>query len=176
MNRFLEDNYEVHESSTGGYYVKASFCTGKQGNSDAAVAVSMVPGTSISIFNREGFENKPNVLVQARCTANYEIKTGIVEDPFTGKETIIICPKPGGNGRSYRGDELTSFVKYAKARYVQEFGPQSAIPLLRVDVFLRQDGELVVNEFEHMEAQIDGSEAGLLIEFWKSQITHMLSK
>ena len=129
----------------------------------------------MSVFNREGFEHKPTVFVQARQCANYEIKTAIVTDPFTGKETIITCPKPGGNGRSYRGEELTAFVKYAKARYMEEFGAKSVIPLLRVDVFLRQDGELVVNEFEHMEAQVDGSEAGLLYAFWKSQVKHMLS-
>ena len=109
---------------------------------------------------------------------NFEIKVQIFENPLCPEvdDIFYYTLKTKGTGLSFRSPELDEFIRYAKRRYVEEFGPHSAYPILRVDVFLRQDGRFVVNEFEHFEAKGEDGPMQLhfLIEFWFAQIQKII--
>ena len=172
-------NYEVHDDGhVGGFHVKAGFCTGNKGNNTCR-AISEVPSTIMGIFNRPDFQHKPYVFVQPTMAHNFEIKVELLENPHSPEvdDIFYYTMDPKGNGPSYRSDKLEEFVRYAKKRYVEEFGPHSAYHILRVDIFLRQDGQFVVNEFEHFEAKgEDGPlQENILTEFWIAQIKKMLA-
>jgi len=180
LYRFLTKNYELHDDGhIGGFHIKAGFCTGNKGNNTCRT-VSDVPAVAMGIFNRKDFDHKPYVVVVPTMAHNLEIKVEVFENPHCPDvdDVIYYTMDSMGSGPSYRSDELTEFVKYAKKRYVEVFGKHSAYPLLRVDVFLRQDGQFVINEFEHFEAKGEGFclERGFLHKFWVAQIQHMIAQ
>jgi hypothetical protein len=176
----LTSNYELHDDGhIGGYYIKAGFCTSGKGNNHCR-QISAVPEVAMGIFHRKDFEHKPYVIVQPFMAHNCEIKVEIFENPHRPdiEDKIYIASNSAGTGPSYRSEDFMEFIHYAKKRYVEEFGPHSAYPLLRIDAFLRQDGQFVVNEFEHFEAKGEDGymEKGFLQIFWFEQLKHMLTK
>jgi hypothetical protein len=80
--------------------------------------------------------------------------------------------------------ELFEFVEKAIEKYRSAFTEEACYPVLRIDVFKRQDGRFVVNEVEHLEAcihpAVERGEAlqwqAFLREFWKDQIEYMYNK
>ena len=162
-----------------GFHVKAGFCTGNKGNNFCRT-ISEVPSTIMSIFNRKDFDWKPYVFVQATMAHNFEIKVELFENPLSPEENDILyyTLNSKGSGPSFKSEELEKFVYYAKKRYVEEFGPDSAYPILRIDIFLRQDGRFAVNEFEHFEAKGEDGviERNFLVKFWVAQIKKMLAE
>ena len=180
FHRFLKENYEVHDDGhVGGFYVKSGFCTGMKGNLHCRT-ISEVPGLAMALFNRDGFQEKPYVFVEPTMAHNKEIKVEIFANPHCPEvdDIVYYTVESTGSGPSFKNEELTAFVMYAKQRYVEEFGEHSAYPILRVDVFLRQDGQFVVNEFEHFEAKGENGtmEKAFLRKFWVAQIQCMIAQ
>ncbi len=176
----MKENYEVHDDGhVGGFYVKTGFCACKKENLHCR-QVSEVPALAMALFNRRDFETKPYVFVEPFMAHNLEIKVEIFENPLCPEESDVIyyTLESTGTGPSYKNEELTAFVLYAKQRYVEEFGKHSAYPILRVDVFLRLDGQFVVNKFEHFEAKGENGtiEKRFLQTFWVAQIKRMIAQ
>ena len=92
-----------------------------------------------------------------------------------------------GNGKrisSAPHTDLFKFVNKAIGRYREAFTDAACCPVLRIDVFKRQDGRFVVNEVEHLEAEIEAAVLrgepinwkGFLREFWRDQLEYMIKK
>jgi hypothetical protein len=177
---------ELHEGHYGGYYVKTPFQTGGKGVTSCRKATE-IPSTVLALLRRDFFEEVPYAFVNEAMDTSKEIKVSFLSNPYTGEELdcfLAFNPKKG-HGRSFSDvPSLIEFAKLARRRYMEAYGNESVCPLLRVDIFMRQDGRLVVNEFEHLEAQIvpgghdvnvtDPKYITFLKNFWKDQIMHML--
>ena len=125
------------------------------------------------MFNRPLFSRKPSVTIQATVFSTIELKYCILTNPHTGEETqpFLCFNAKHGRGRSFRETpEILDFVKRAKREYEAAYGKESTSPVFRCDIFICQDGRLVVNEIEHFEAQIDPND-GALEGFWRPFIT-----
>ncbi len=80
--------------------------------------------------------------------------------------------------------KLFQFVEKVIAKYCETFTLEASYPVLRIDVFRRQDGRFVVNEIEHFEACISpailqgvgNNWQSFLREFWRDQLTAMIKK
>ena len=136
-------------------------------------------------MNREYMQYKKTVAVQATMAGTKELKYFILSNPHSGEETepTMAYNFKNGAGRSFRGNpHIVEFVKRAKREYEKVYGPLSTVPVFRCDIFLSQDGRLVVNEIEHFEAQIDCNDATadsiwrkFLPQFWEDQILYMIN-
>ena len=128
---------------------------------------------------------KKTVAVQATMAGTKELKYWVLTNPHTGevKGPTMAFNAKSGTGRSYRDNpHIDEFVMRAKQEYESVYGPLSTVPVFRCDIFLCQDGRLVVNEIEHFEAQIDCVEVKddtiwrkFLPEFWEQQILYMIN-
>lgn len=89
--------------------------------------------------------------------------------------------------KNAKDEEIIAFAKLAIAEYKAIFGTKAACsPILRVDIFKTQDGRLVVNEFESLEAHIlpvgyrGGDRMGLICTYlkayWKGVIKACVEK
>jgi len=136
-------------------------------------------------MNREYMMHKPTVAVQATMATTKELKYFILSNPHTGEETMpaMAYNFKAGKGRSFRENpKIVEFVKRAKREYEKVYGPHSTSPVFRCDMFLCQDGRIVINEIEHFEAQIDCNDAILdgvwrrfIPNFWEHQILYMVN-
>jgi len=80
--------------------------------------------------------------------------------------------------------KLFKFVEKVVQKYCEVFTDEAAVPVLRIDVFRRQDGRYVVNEIEHFEACVHPRKTqgvgstweAFLREFWTDQLKFMVKK
>ena len=180
---FCIENYQIHEGIVGGWYVKLTATTGSKGV-DSTTKLSMVPSFVRSVMNRGFLQYKECAIVQATWANKKEIKYFILTNPHTGEETepmIAFNPK-NPPGRSFREHpHVAEFVKRVKRKYEEKYGRLSTCPVFRVDLAMSQDGLIFVNEVEHFEAQILGSEAQdikwkkSIPKFWVDQILFMVN-
>lgn len=180
---FCSKNYEIHGSHVGGWYAKLTATTGNKGN-DSTTKLDDVGSVVISLFNRDNMEYKPTIAVQATVSYTKEHKYYVLTNRHRNKEDepVLAHNPKSGTGRSFRENpHILEFVKRAKRKYEEVYGPDSTSPVFRCDVFQRQDGRIVINEIEHFEAQIlsdaknESYWRAFLYEFWEDQILYMLS-
>ena len=168
----------------GGWYVKVTGTTGGKGV-DSTNKLSMVPAFVRSLMNRNYFQYKETVIVQPSMGNRKEIKYYILTNPHTGeeKEPEIAYNAKNSSGRSFREHpHVVEFVKRVKRKYEEKYGKFSTCPVFRVDLFISQDGRLIVNEVEHFEAQIAAAKESkdftwkkFIPEFWEDQILFMVN-
>ena len=93
-----------------------------------------------------------------------------------------------GNGRSFSFEPHTKLAAFAiKIKNIlEERCPHiCSYPILRIDVFITQLGQLIVNEVESLEAyipaagkcrhEIDQKSQNFINEFWKHRLEYLLS-
>jgi hypothetical protein len=96
-------------------------------------------------------------------------------------------PHIQGNGRSFSFEPHTKLAAFATKikNILEERCPNMCTyPVLRIDVFITQLGELIVNEVESLEAfipaagkkrhEIDQFSQNFLTEFWKYRFEYLL--
>ena len=143
---------------------------------------------------RRGNLRVPYLIVQPRLANRKEYKVCILSNPYTGIEREpFLCTHPHEPSDGYAFIEkydrtkLFQFAKHAKAIYEAKIGPLT-YPLFRVDVMRLQNGKLVVNEFESLEAQVHSATLGqakkaaqdalteqFLQEFWELELERIVS-
>ena len=136
------------------------------------------------MFNRRYFGYKWYNFAQQSEASTIELKWAILTNPYTNEELepFLCYNAKAGAGRSFRDTpEIREFVKRVKREYEEAFGPMAATPVFRCDIFVCQDGRLVINEIEHFEACIDPIDTSkdcevkeFLTRFWMHQIASMI--
>ena len=133
------------------------------------------------------------LIVQPRLANRKEYKVCILTDPHTGEQLepfLCINPRESSDGRAfdnkYQHSGVFAFAKLAKRMYEEYVSPLT-YPVFRIDIMRLQNGEMVVNEFESLEAMIHSGTLGtakraiedsrsetFIQAFWQSELTRIL--
>ena len=133
----------------------------------------------------------PYFIVQPYLANRKEYKVCILSDPYTGEVTEpFLCVNPRRHGKAfisqYDHKPLFEFAKLAKRMYEEQVS-KLVYPVFRVDIMTLQNGKLVVNEFESLEADIYSATRGqtqqayedsramqIIQNFWYNEIIRIL--
>ena len=146
-----------------------------------------------SLSNKRGNLRVPYLIIQPRLANRKEYKVCILSNPYTGEERkpfLCVHPRETSDGYAfidkYDRTKLFEFAKHAKAMYEKNIGPLT-YPLFRVDIMRLQNGKIVVNEFESLEAQVYSATFGqakraiedahtetFLADFWELELDRIL--
>ncbi len=116
-----------------------------------------------------------------------------MSNPYTGEQLdpfLCIHPHESCEGRAfddkYHHTEVFAFAKLAKRMYEEYVSPLT-YPVFRIDIMRLQNGNMVVNEFESLEAMIHSGTIGsvkrgfedsrsetFIEEFWEMALSRML--
>ena len=126
--------------------------------------------------NQRKFECMPYVLIQACMVNRKEYKVVCLDSETQYVANIQTFAGMGSKFSSPPHVVLFEFVRNAIRALKSKVPGFMCEGLVRVDVFMRQDGRLVVNEFESFEASVcgvDHQEAKVvtfLENFWETKI------
>ena len=112
-----------------------------------------------------------------------------MSDPYKNEQVQpFLCVNPKRTeGRSFFANtDVLEFAKRAKRKYEELVSPLT-YPVFRIDVMRLQNGKLVANEFESLEAMIDSGSRGAARKayedahsetfiqcFWESELTRII--
>ena len=214
ISEFASNNIEIRKHFYGGWVVKAPFSTGNEPISRTIILLlnifkiikikrNIVGGKEIIFCNsineiyaaietlagKQTNLNVPYLIVQPRLANRKEYKICILSDPYKDEQLqpfLCIHPKPSSEGRAFFSADVLEFAKLAKRKY-EEFVSPLTYPVFRVDIMRLQNGKLVVNEFESLEAMIQSGSNGhakrayedarsenFVQSFWESELTRIL--
>jgi hypothetical protein len=130
---------------------------------------------SLQLFRVEEFCGRmPYLILQPRMKNQKEVKVAWTSNPYTGDiEGPFIACNTRKKGCSYACTEaILDFAKDAKRIYEDRFPEHLTYPVFRIDIFRRQCGQFVVNEFESLEAGIGANERckTIVTEFWLDEL------
>ena len=133
------------------------------------------------------------LILQPRLANRKEYKVCILSDPYTEEQLepfLCVHPHEASDGRAfdnkYHHNEVFAFAKLAKRMY-EEHVSHLTYPVFRIDIMRLQNGKMVVNEFESLEAMISSATLGnakrafedsrsetFMQAFWESELSRIL--